>query len=109
MKISEIVKLESANEVIILHREGIFWMAYEVSAIRFVNHIKSYNIKSKYYKNIRKGIVYMGFLSSVMGSNLNLFDLKTKMKNMVGNKTMMMPLKNQKFPNNRGRCKNKKC
>lgn len=66
MKISEIVEHETKNDGILLHREGIFWRAYEVSAYRFVNHIKSYQIKSKYYKNIRKDIVYLGFPSSYM-------------------------------------------
>ena len=37
-----------------------------MSAYRFVTHIKSYNIKSKYYRNIKKDIVYMGFPSSKM-------------------------------------------
>ncbi len=76
MKIFEIVEKESNNDAILLHREGIFWRAYEVSAYRFITHIKSYNIKSKYYKNIKKDIVYMGFPSSYMDTIADICSTK---------------------------------
>jgi len=66
MKISEIVSLEQDNEGLILHKEGIFWRAYELSAYKFVTSIKTYNAKSKFYKNIKQDIVYVGFPISYM-------------------------------------------
>jgi hypothetical protein len=61
MKISEIVLKEENNYKIILHKEGLFWRAYEKSAYLFVTNIKEYNILHKYYKNIGQNIVYIGF------------------------------------------------
>ncbi len=42
MKISEIVKTEEGNKVIVLHKEGLYWPAYEHSAFLFMNNIKEY-------------------------------------------------------------------
>jgi hypothetical protein len=66
MKILEIVSLEQSYEGIILHKEGIFWRAYELSAYRFVTSIKKYNVLCKFYKNIKQDVVYMGFPISYM-------------------------------------------
>ena len=57
MKILEIVSLEQAYEGIILHKQGVFWRAYELSAYIFVTSIKAYNAKSKFYKNIKQDVV----------------------------------------------------
>lgn len=61
MRISEIVKTEEDNKAIILHKEGIFWRAYERSAFFFVINVKNYNVLHKYFKNIAQDIVYIGF------------------------------------------------
>jgi hypothetical protein len=66
IKTSEIVSLEQSYEGIILHKEGMFWRAYELSAYIFVTSIKAYNAKSKFYKNIKQDIVYVGFPISYM-------------------------------------------
>ncbi len=58
MKISEIVKREKVNNNILLHKEGLFWRAYENSAHLFTQNIKKYNVLYKYYKNIGQNIVY---------------------------------------------------
>ncbi len=59
LKIREIIELEQKNDKIILHRDGIFYKAYEISAYIFIHHIKQYEAKTKYYKNIKQDIVYM--------------------------------------------------
>ncbi len=61
MKLSEILQLEEENTQIILHKEGLFWRAYEHSAFLFVQHIKEYNPTKKYYKNVNKEVVFLGF------------------------------------------------
>jgi hypothetical protein len=68
MKISEIILLEQENVCITLHKEGVFWKAYELSAYRFVQSVKAYNVKCKYYKNIKQDVVYIGFPSSSFDS-----------------------------------------
>lgn len=61
MSILEILQLEKENTSIILHKEGVFWKAYERSAYLFVHHIKAYSVQRKYYKNVGQDIVYIGF------------------------------------------------
>jgi hypothetical protein len=61
MKIIELIKLEESNSGILLHKEGIFWRAYERSAYRFVNHLTAYRVQLRYYKNIKQDVVYIGY------------------------------------------------
>ena len=65
MKISQIVEKEDKNDAIVLHREGIFYRAYEVSAYRFVSDVKDYLPKVRYYKNIRKNVAFIGAVRSI--------------------------------------------
>jgi len=48
-----------------LHKDGLFWRAYEVSAYHFVSHIKEYRPIKKYYKVVQGDVVYIGFPASV--------------------------------------------
>lgn len=61
MSISEILKLEIQNTNVLLHKEGIFWRAYERSAFLFIKNIKEYQLTKKFYKNVNQEIVYLGF------------------------------------------------
>ncbi|MEA3452096.1 MAG: hypothetical protein U9Q83_09375 [Bacteroidota bacterium] len=62
MKIQDILELEKNNtNNIILHKEGIFWRAYEKSAYLFTLYIKEYQITKKFYKNVNTEVVYLGF------------------------------------------------
>ena len=61
MKILDILELEQENTQIILHKEGMFWRAYEHSAFLFVKHIKEYSLTKKFYKNVKQEVVYLGF------------------------------------------------
>tara|TARA_R110000823_G_scaffold315136_3_gene445873 strand:- start:397 stop:717 length:321 start_codon:yes stop_codon:yes gene_type:complete len=43
-----------------LYKEGVFWVAYEQSAF-FINLVKGYKPTKKWYKNIQKEVVQVGF------------------------------------------------
>jgi hypothetical protein len=62
MKISEIYQHELMNfDCCYLHKDGIFWRAYEKSAMLFHQDIKSYEIKTKHFKGINATLVFIGF------------------------------------------------
>ena len=45
-------------------KRAFFWKAYEVSAYLFIYHIKPYDAILRYYKNIKRDVVYLGFPAS---------------------------------------------
>lgn len=64
MTIREKIDLECSGElgVIHLHREGIFFRAYELSAYywhRLV--VPNFRLHKRYYKTIGQEVVYLGF------------------------------------------------
>jgi hypothetical protein len=62
MEISGIIFIEEGNtNSIHLYKEGSFWKAYEHSAYLFVKHIKSYQTRLRYYKNIGQEVISIGF------------------------------------------------
>ncbi len=62
MKIKDILHLEKSNfNTIILHKEGMFYRAYEISAYLFTLYIKRYKVIKKFYKNVNSEVVYLGF------------------------------------------------
>lgn len=62
MKIEEMINQENHNkDKIYLHREGIFWRAYNYSAIRLCKYLKDYRVNVKYIKKVRDKIYYCGF------------------------------------------------
>jgi len=71
MKVFDIYKLELENpDCCYLLKDGIFWRAYERSAMQFCTTIKSYKVTKKHFKGIRATMVYIGFpnkhLSQIM-------------------------------------------
>ncbi len=73
MDIQTIINTEQNNKkAIFLHREGVFWKAYEQSAFLFVKHIKPYSVKKRYYKKIGGEVVSIGFPDSILESLLQL-------------------------------------
>lgn len=72
MRITKVLQKEKENKGIILHKEGIFWRAYEVSAYVFASEIKSYNVKVKYYKNVNREVVYLGFPATYLDTIIKL-------------------------------------
>jgi hypothetical protein len=62
MKISEIYQHELRNyDSCYLFKDGIFWRAYEKSAMLFHRHIKNYEIKTKHYKVLNSTLLFLGF------------------------------------------------
>ncbi|PIQ27593.1 MAG: hypothetical protein COW63_15585 [Bacteroidetes bacterium CG18_big_fil_WC_8_21_14_2_50_41_14] len=71
MKIEDIL-IKEDNQNIHLHKEGLFWRAYEYSAFAFVKEIKKYNAKKKFIKKVNSEIVFIGFPESTLGNILDL-------------------------------------
>lgn len=65
MVIKEIIRIEDNNNIY-LHKEGLFWRAYEYSAFAFVENIKGYNAKKKFVKKLNNDIVFIGFPDSAL-------------------------------------------
>lgn len=62
MKVSEILQMEQTyTESIILHKEGLFWRAYERSAYLLLKHYRQFQLTKKRVKYLEKEIVYCGF------------------------------------------------
>jgi hypothetical protein len=67
MKLSEICSTEKENRNrIYLYKEGSFWKAYERSAYLFVGHVREYQTKKRYIKNINMEVVSTGFPDSAL-------------------------------------------
>jgi len=67
MKIHEILAIEKSNiHSIYLLKEGIFYRAYELSALLFVTHIQNYSGTKKFIKSAGQHIVYIGFPASYL-------------------------------------------
>lgn len=47
-----------------LHLEGMFWKAYEQSALRFIKEIKEYKVSKKQVKSLGCEVVSLGFPSN---------------------------------------------
>jgi hypothetical protein len=77
MKITDIQILEATNtNSCFLIKEGIFWRAYERSAMVFCNHIKKYQVTKKYFKVITGDLIYLGFPDQILDEILSLCENK---------------------------------
>lgn len=65
MKIKDVIQLEKNNENasrIVLVRDGMFWRAYEFSAMRFQKKIApSFSVQARHFKNENVTLCYLGF------------------------------------------------
>lgn len=65
MNLKDKINAESMDEpVILLYREGLFWKAYEQSAMRFVKEIRNYKLQKKHVKALAQDVVSLGFPDS---------------------------------------------
>ncbi len=77
MKIKDVIILENKNDnSITLHKEGLFWCAYEKSAFLFMLHIKEYKVIKKYYKNVKSEVTHLGFPHSSLPGILQIAEHK---------------------------------
>jgi hypothetical protein len=73
MKIQEILNLEHENSnTCNLIKDGIFWRAYEQSAMLFVSHIRKYTTTKKHFKIVKGYVVYLGFPDSSLPKVLEI-------------------------------------
>lgn len=71
MTLAEKMKNEQDNSTsVFLHREGLFWKAYEYSAYLFVRDIRAYNPQKKEVKSLKTHVVSLGFPDQVLGEIL---------------------------------------
>lgn len=60
-------KLEAERQdepLILLYMEGLFWKAYEQSAMRFAKEVKAYKLQKRFIKTVNGEVVSMGFPNS---------------------------------------------
>jgi hypothetical protein len=72
MTIKEIVEQENQNRNSVrLHQEGIFYRAYNQSAMRIVEGVKTFKINHKFVKTANREVFYVGFpCASIESVNL---------------------------------------
>nr|NQU91149.1 hypothetical protein [Bacteroidota bacterium] len=77
MKINEILTIERENiNNCHLIKDGLFWRAYEKSAMFFSNHIKDYCLTKKRYKIVGSDVVFLGFPDSTLNEVLKIAEEK---------------------------------
>lgn len=69
MKISEKIALASNPKTLVLHKEGLFYKAYNQNAMFFVQKIKSYKVSVKHIKSVNQLVYSIGFPSEALVSN----------------------------------------
>lgn len=62
MNLKDKLEAELQNEpLIFLYMEGMFWKAYEQSAMRFTKEVKAYKLQKRFVKIVNCEVVSMGF------------------------------------------------
>ncbi len=65
--IIEVVGRENGeSREVVLYPEGIFYRAYGYSALRFIRHLRAYQVKKRYYKKLGGEVCYLGFPQSAL-------------------------------------------
>jgi hypothetical protein len=71
MSIHEIVTIEDQNTgEIHLHKEGIFWKAYQQSAYLFTREVKAFKVSKKLVKAVGREVVSLGFPQQTLATYL---------------------------------------
>lgn len=62
MNLKEKIDAEQQDKpLVLLYMEGMFWKAYEQSAMRFTKEIKAYKLQKRFFKNVNSEVVSLGF------------------------------------------------
>lgn len=62
MEMKEIVAIEAKNKSDIhLHKDGLFWRAYNVSAYQFAKYFRPFKVNKKMVKHLKEEIAFLGF------------------------------------------------
>lgn len=76
-QISSILSREIHNlHCIYFYREGVFYKAYERSAYLFVKHVRSFQVKKKFIKNVGNEVVSIGFPTNSIGNYFSQSSIK---------------------------------
>ncbi len=63
----EILDIEKTNDdKIHLYKEGMFWIAYEKSAYRFITSVRPYRATRKFVQQVGEEMVSIGFPSAIL-------------------------------------------
>ena len=67
MDLKQKLALETADSTnIYLYREGLFWKAYERSAIKFIQTITVYQVNTRFCKVVDMEVISLGFPDAVL-------------------------------------------
>lgn len=67
MDLKQKLALETAGSThIYLYREGLFWKAYERSAIKFIQTITVYQVNTRFCKVVNMEVISLGFPDAVL-------------------------------------------
>ncbi|WP_288208219.1 hypothetical protein [uncultured Parabacteroides sp.] len=67
MDLRQKLALETADSKnIYLYREGLFWKAYERSAIKFIQTITAYQVNTRFCKVVNMEVISLGFPDAVL-------------------------------------------
>lgn len=67
MDLKQKLALETAeSNNIYLYREGLFWKAYERSAIKFIQTITAYQVNTRFCKVVNMEVISLGFPDAVL-------------------------------------------
>lgn len=67
MDLKQKLALETADSThIYLYREGLFWKAYERSAIKFIQTITAYQVNTRFCKVVNMEVISLGFPDTVL-------------------------------------------
>lgn len=67
MDLKQKLALETAeSNNIYLYREGLFWKAYERSAIKFIQTITAYQVNTRFCKVVNMEVISLGFPDTVL-------------------------------------------
>lgn len=73
MQLKEIIKIEEENKADIhLHKDGIFWRAYNVSAFQFSKYLREFKVNKRLVKSIQGEMAYLGFPEKTMTTVIQL-------------------------------------
>lgn len=85
MNVSDKLALENEEEVI-LHKEGVFWVAYEMSAYA-ISQVKTLKPTKKYIKIVDQEVVSVGFPAVSLETVTNYFVMKEQGNTLIMMKT----------------------
>ena len=72
MTVQEILDLEKTNSSdIILLKEGIFYRAYNGSAMRMTTNVKTLKVNTKFVKAVGQTVMYCGFPEKILSDVRN--------------------------------------